>query len=350
MLHPAIEHAASLLGVEDDILGLREAAEYSTRTIAAATQHLQERVNPDGIAVDVTVFGSYARQEASLTSDFDYLIIPHGVPEMGQIKVTRDLLRSVDDFIAKIPGGQDDDGSDRRPGATGLFGRIHSAPDLVEKIGLEQDTNATHTRRCLLLQESCSIYRPDLHKSLLSSVLARYLADYQTPKLGPPRFLINDLNRYWFTVAVDYQAKRWERLERGWGIRYLKLLISRRLSYLAAVLPLLLCSENEPAEPHRLLEAYQTPPLARLAGLVTRDGFEEHDELATVLKAASTFTQQLGNDEVRPDLEKVSGRPRAGDVPVFDELKMLTKAVDDALRKICFGSLLRSKTERYLVL
>lgn len=177
-------------------------------------------------------------------------------------------------------------------------------------------------------------------------MLARYLSDYQHgQKAGPPRFLINDLNRYWYTVAVDYQAERWERLERGWRIRYLKLLVSRRLSYVAAVIPLLLCSAENLAEVDRLVELYKQPPLARLSSLVTYSGFQEQAELATVLRTANDFIETLSQPGNRSLLEQT-----ADEVPLFDEMKALTKKLDNTLRTILFGSLLSNESKRYLVL
>jgi hypothetical protein len=231
-----------------------------------------------------------------------------------------------------------------------LFGKIQSAADLVERNGLEQDTNTTHTRRALILQESVSVYAPELHQKLLRSILSRYLVDYQTAKAGPPRFLINDLNRYWFTVAVDYQAKRWERLSQGWGIRYLKLLITRRMSYVGGVIPLLLCSEDQPAEIDYLVDQFSRPALARVADLRLSPGFEERDELATVLKCAAQFNEAISDSEKRNALSQVGPDEVPGSVPVFDEMREVTKTLEDALRRIFAGSLLSELVNRYLIL
>ncbi|MBZ0184605.1 MAG: hypothetical protein K8F91_00035, partial [Candidatus Obscuribacterales bacterium] len=46
-----------------------------------------------------------------------------------------------------------------------------------------------------------------------------------------PRFLVNDLIRYWRTVAVDFEAKRWRSPKTGWGLRYAKLLSTRKIMF-----------------------------------------------------------------------------------------------------------------------
>lgn len=73
-----------------------------------------------------------------------------------------------------------------RPGRRGLFGHIASAPGLTERIGLEQDTNVSTTRRLLVLEESVSVYRPDRRLELLRAILERYLFDPGRTGRGGP--------------------------------------------------------------------------------------------------------------------------------------------------------------------
>ncbi len=340
--------AIEKLDLADDTNRLRAAAEYSAGTLTEAKAQFWAAVPAEHSFLDVVVFGSYARQEAYKDSDFDFLVVAHSLPAAGEIEQTRKLLDAIGKFIKHLEDTSDrDDGLG--PGQTGLFGQIQSAPDLVERIGLEQDTNTTHTRRCLLLQESQSVYSDTRHNKLLESVLARYLVDYEGhEKGGPPRFLINDLNRYWFTVAVDYQAKVWERLNKGWGTRYLKLLVTRRLSYVGAVIPLLLCSETNPATVEHLMTEYSHTALGRIAGLARYDEFEEIEALKTVLRCADLFGATL--ETSRSELDSVEPHPAKGVCPVFDEMKDLTKELGTALRTIFAGSLLGDPVHRYLVL
>ena len=44
----------------------------------------------------------------------------------------------------------------------------------------------------------------------------------------PPRFLLNDLIRYWRTIAVDFESKMRARKGEGWGLRNAKLRLSRK--------------------------------------------------------------------------------------------------------------------------
>lgn len=330
---------------------LSDNARFSDEVIEFSREKLLQIELDPNLPLDVILFGSYARREASHTSDFDYLIVPHSLPQEEQVRSTREITHAVHELLKDLEATNNVDVGNMKPGASGIFGTIQSAIELVERIGLEQDTNTTHTRRSLLLQESVSIYRPDLHEQLLKTILARYMSDYpEYSKAGAPRFLLNDLNRYWFTVAVDYQAKRWERLDDGWGIRYLKLLITRRLSYVAGVLPLLLCNETNPATVDGLLAAYKRPALSRIADLAKLADFSCWDELRTIFLVANDFLASLNDEEQRETLGNIGGRPDTGEYPGFDALKIRAKELDDALRIIFSSDPLQELTNRYLIL
>lgn len=241
------------LGMENDVPTLLQNRTDSSEGLVEARNWLTDRLPLNETdPVDVVVLGSYARLEASGQSDFDYLVIVHALPE--NLGVGRQLLAQTDQFIVEKVGGH-------RPGATGMFGELTSAVELVEKIGLEQDTNQSHSRRLLFLEESRSIYNPELHQRLMASICDRYLVDYGQPKSGPPRFLLNDVIRYWFTLAVDYQAKRIRGGKADWGLRYLKLLISRKMAFAGTVCSLLLCSEERKATKEYLQGEFDKPPL-----------------------------------------------------------------------------------------
>jgi hypothetical protein len=178
-----------------------------------------------------------ARREMSGASDFDYLILAHGlVPDARKFRSYR---AACVDWCQKRALAF--------PGQTGIFGRVVSATELVEQIGLEFDTNASLTRRILLLEEGVSVFQPDLHRQLIEVTIKRYLDGQSLDEHGVPRFLVNDITRYWRTIAVDYQAKVWQRLDRtNWGLRYLKLRIPRKLTFVGSVIPLFLVSLREP--------------------------------------------------------------------------------------------------------
>ena len=291
--------------------------------------------------VDVVVLGSYARLEASGQSDFDYLVIIHALP--NNLGVGRQLLAHVDDYIEKKV-------SAHRPGKTGLFGELTSAVELVEKIGLEQDTNQSHSRRLLFLEESRSIYNPELHRRLMESICDRYLVDYGEPKPGPPRFLLNDVIRYWFTLAVDYQAKRIRGGNADWGLRYLKLLISRKMAFAGTVCSLLLCSDERKATKEYLLGEFEKPPFDRLAQLALVPDFDKGDALRRAFEVAETFAYSLNDEDIRNELKEVTAETANSAGGNFKRLREESDNLQSALREVFFDSTtLGEKSRSYLV-
>lgn len=347
-LHEDLESALLTLGISGQVPHLRSAADESKEALDSAVSWFEEHVPLDtAIGMDVLVFGSYARLEATGPSDFDYLVVAHQLPRADQVSCTRELLAAGDRFINEVltsPGEE----ATAAPGRTGLFGRIASAPDLSERIGLEQDTNVSHTRRLLLLQESVSIYRPDLRHELVQTVLARYLKANKSES-EPPRFLVNDFIRYWYTLAVDYQAKRWEHNEKGWGLRYLKLISSRKLTYAGTLATLLRSSDAHPATNERLAREFGKPPLARLAQLALDPGFDQHDALRDVLLFADEFAAFLANPDLRKRAEKVDSLEDMDADTALAPIRESAHRMDLGLKRVFLDSHLRLNARRYLV-
>jgi hypothetical protein len=301
--------------------------------------------------LDVVVLGSLARGEVTRDSDFDYLVVAHGLSK--QPDETRLLLTRVDELREKL--------NLLGPGQTGMFGRVVAAPDLTERIGLEQDTNNTHSLRILLLEESRSVRYPALHDALVEAILGRYLVEYRQPKIGVPRFLLNDVVRYWRTLAVDYQAKRWGEWTRAtgraeglkWGLRYLKLRVSRKLAYAGTLASLLLpAALQQPADVLLLKQQFALPALARLAQLHSvfpSDGNHERQALGAVLKIADEFVGMLANHEARTAVSSVTDPHSEPNDTHFGRWRQRGNDLQEALEVIFFRSkLLGDLSRRYL--
>jgi predicted nucleotidyltransferase len=327
-----------MLGLEGRLGSLVDADQFSEKALEELASSLATRVGPSQEPLDVVVLGSLARREASGESDMDYLVVAHGLP--SAVHATQDLLRAVNDIRIELGWGE--------PGATGMFGGVISAPDLTEKIGLEDDTNESHSRRILLLEESVSICRPDLHDQLLAAIIGRYLADYATPKKGVPRFLLNDVIRYWRTISVDYQAKRWKRPgDSKWGLRYLKLLISRKLGFAGTLASLLLCQE---ATVDYFIREFRKPPLerlAQLAPLLTEDSATE--ALREIFLIANTFAEALADTTKRDEVTVVTSVTSAPSSGEFSRLRGKGRRLQECLEIVFFESaLLAGPARRYL--
>jgi hypothetical protein len=360
-LHPELIAASERLGVE--LPALAEAAVRSRELVERVAQDLQSAVPlPEDLPLDVVLLGSAARHELTGESDFDFLVVAHGIPGMledeltgAEVHATRKMMAALQDIQkdAELAGA----------GATGMFGQIVSAPDLIERIGLEKDTNETHSHRILLLEESVSIYQPALRERLLKAMLDRYLDDYRDdPKVGVPRFLLNDVERYWRTICVDYQAKHWRQLplrfralldpeaEYEWGLRYFKLLISRKLTFVGTVTSLLLCKHLEIQQPavDYLFEQFEMPALARLGQLHKHIEPEQDADLAEALKIADEFNGKLATEEFRTLAKRARDR---SDINKSDELQAMRQRADDlqaCLERIFFSEPLCAASQTYL--
>ncbi len=237
---------------------------------------------------DIVFFGSFARYEVTTESDLDYLIIAYDLPPEGNPNHMRKIIQTVNELCRRLDLN--------RPGATGMFGTVIAAANLTERIGLEQDTNLSHSRRMLLLQESISVFQPRLHEKLIKSIIERYLADYKNPKDGIPRFLLNDVMRYWRTLTVDYQAKRWNNLNSNWGLRYLKLIISRKLVYAGMLTSIFLTEE---ATVDWFYQQFSMRSIERIAQLW--DKVEEQNQhcVKRILEIADDFIGRISKQDFR---------------------------------------------------
>lgn len=158
-------------------LGLTDSTPGLTAT-AARSDELIERMR-SGLAghgadgkLDVVAFGSLARREYTDASDVDYLVIVNAMPD--DPATPRALVQKVNELIAAEADAAKT--TSKAPGTSGLFGTAAGIFDIVDQVGLEGDTNHTHTRRMEIVQESVSLLDPHLHAQILSRTIRRYLA------------------------------------------------------------------------------------------------------------------------------------------------------------------------------
>lgn len=335
-MHRVLSEAITKLGLKGRLQALTKNVILSERMVRESRSYLRSQVPPKTVPIDVVAVGSFGRQEASAESDFDYLIVVHDLPP--RVTQSRQLIVAVEGLKKKL--------GLKAPGRTGMFGRVVSASDLTEFIGLEDDTNRSLTHRILILGESVSLYQPARHRLLVRRILERYLVDYNSPKQGVPRFLLNDALRYWRTLTVDYQAKRWEQVEPDWGLRYLKLLLSRKLAFAGFLLPLLLCKK---ATVPYFVKQFSMPPLARIAQLHELSR-RFRTPLRSILEIADEAALAFADGTFRDKAKKVIA---PGDKnnwpPAFKHMRKRAYDLQDSLEEVFFNSrLLEAKSIRYL--
>ena len=336
-MYEVLTELQTKLGIE--IPNLLEAASFSKKTLeevrASALSYLVENHilrhdhKNEGLELGLVAFGSLARQELSSapdTSDFDHAIVAYRAIEQPEDIQQYRLAALKAQTVANLGD----------PGQSRLFGGVVSASDLVNRIGLEDDTNRSHTQRLLFLEESVPIIDSPSHLMTLQSILKRYLSDYRNhesgerfQKEGVPRFLLNDVVRYWRTIAVDYQAKRWDELalpadfyqtpvtgagdaaqpmreNPKWGLRYIKLRSTRKLAFAGTVVSLFIprilqCRTDDVL----LVDQFSRPSLARLAQLRAYLCESDQEILGEIFEIADAFMSSLNDAEFRSEVSKV---------------------------------------------
>lgn len=295
-----------------------------------------------GLDVDanaaVVLMGSWGRRELTPSSDDDFMVLVRG--ERGSAP-PRPTVGAVARAFGEDPSGY------RDPGREGIFARVVHSADLVQRIGLDDDTNTNLTRRMLLMLESVAACHADVLEGARRDVIDDYLRD-SVKDFRPPRFLLNDLVRYWRTIGVDFVAKDRKRAGVGWGLRNAKLRTSRKLLFASGLLPVLRCHELSAAQiPGFLTEQLALPPVDRVAGAFLRYG--KLVEGASVFAAYDRFLALLGDEEVRAELHAIDGRAAAGASARFAEVTQLGRAIDRGLVSLLFGDDLRAVTQNYAV-
>ena len=288
----------------------------------------------------VVVFGSLARGEYTSKSDIDWTLLIDGQADEGHYAQVQAITRILDE--AKF----------HEPGPTGVFGNVAFSHPILHQIGGQEDTNKNTTQRILLLLESVAIGKKDAHERVLRLVLTRYVEDdrgllYGSKEHIVPRFLLNDIVRYWRTVAVDFVTKQRERTS-GWALRNAKLRMSRKLIFVSGMLT---CFGFElygrdrrwirddgkidtPELVRFLRERIRVRPLESLAEALLRPGIRPETG-ALLFDSYDAFLGILADEEKRDHLKKLPLDALGAD-PVFADVRKLGRKFQDGLDRLFF--------------
>lgn len=332
--------ASSLEQLQQETGGSFDALLRARERTAERIEERRERLGDLAVDADATVvlMGSWGRRELTRSSDDDYMVLVRGARASAPPRPT---VRAVARALADDPAGY------RDPGREGIFARVVYSADLLQRIGLDDDTNTNLTRRMLLLLESVAATNADVLEGTRRDVIDDYLRD-SAKDFRPPRFLLNDLVRYWRTIGVDFVAKDRKRAGEGWGLRNAKLRTSRKLLFASGLLPVLRCHELAAAQvPGFLAAQLALPPTDRVA-----DAFLRYGDLVggnSVFGAYDRVLTLIGDEQVRAELHAIDGRAAADASPRFREIAQLGAAIDRGLLGLLFGQELRAVTQDYAI-
>jgi hypothetical protein len=233
----------------------------------------------------VVINGSFARREASAGSDIDFYIVTcsddQTVPPWAEI---------VREEIAKIVPIS--------PAEDGAFAQVERLETLIRNIGGEYDDNHNITRRMLLLLEGEWLFNEAGLKDIRRKILERYIAegmkDHQLAL-----FLLNDIVRYYRTMAVDYEFKTVEISKvKPWGIRNIKLMFSRKLLYASGLFSVATTADRTRFRKISELETlFDLPVIERVVTICGKPNSQ------SVLESYDRFLNELEKEEVRAHLK-----------------------------------------------
>ena len=289
----------------------------------------------------VVVTGSLGRAEATEGSDADWVLLVDGPSDPEHAMLAREIEKRVRSVLPK------------EVGPTGTFGSIAASHQLVHYIAGTRDSNENLTRRILLLSESRALTNLVVRERVIRNVLARYVLYDRSVRSRSgrrqvvPHFLLNDVVRYWRTMASDYASKMWERSRKGWGIRNVKLRFSRKLLFVWGLLAAFSGELFAPAELYEVENDEQfylmladlirsqtdVPPLELLARIVLEAG--DDDVANDIFSSYDRFLDVLADPDARAKLEAVRFED-ALDEPTYSGLRDISQQFRRGITRLFF--------------
>jgi predicted nucleotidyltransferase len=303
----------------------------------------------------IITYGSLARNEFTKHSDIDWTLLVDGKVSSEHRKIGREANNIVKSECSKAVGREN------------TFGGISYSHDLVHKIGGNEDTNKNTTQRILILLESYPLGNNKAYDRVKREVLCRYVKEdwgIWNTQIKVPRFLLNDIARYWRTMCVDFAYKRRDRDNEEWALKTLKLRFSRKLIYVSGLLSCFSCisditlahqlrSINDVEEQRELIIDH----LAQITSHSPLDIFSEmilpHEDLynaaKVVMDSYNDFVGILSDNEYRLHLKELSPIETNTD-KFYNETRELGHKFQDGLDEIFLSdnsSMFFSLTKKY---
>lgn len=202
--------------------------------------------------------GSLARCELVENSDLDLFFINDECLVITNINKYR--------FFSKLYDINDKCGF-QKPSKCGGFWEFISKKDLLDIGSRNEDYNNSLTARLLLILESRPVINETLYNKIVEKTVDLYFKDYEEHKEDfVPMYLINDILRYWYTLALNYEFRRDKKdnnQDKHW--KRLKLKYPRLLTCYSTIA----CLFKKAITPANVIEIINKTPIERLEYIVS---------------------------------------------------------------------------------
>lgn len=341
----SIQTLQARLGTEWE--AIQEAGAFSERAKEELTSALVGGQRLQSTETTLIALGSVARKECVAGSDLDWVLLIDAQADPYHLPLTLRVREAIQPVIERLKL--------KPPSARALFGKMVFSHDVLHAIGGEDDTNQNTTTRILLLLESVGIGQSDARKRVLNNVLRRYLQEDAFFAAGKPksravpRFLLNDIIRYWRTVAVDFASKRRELAGEGWALRNIKLRMSRKIMFMSGVIMCFDCELKyrdlferclfgSASNPHSLIQLLVEEYVDQTPMDVCARAFIERGKLETArvfFDAYNDFLVKLSNETIRSQLASLNDET-AAENEQFQGLRTTSHKFQEAALKFFF--------------
>jgi hypothetical protein len=300
---------------------------------------------------DLVVFGSMARYECTVGSDADWTMLVD-----GQAKTDHPETAHILENLMKKTNLQD-------PGKSGMFGQITFSHSIIHYVGGQDDTNHNLSRRILLLLESRKVLLSETdsiagsaHQRVVRGIIEQYIDNDSgffgtSGKENVPRFLLNDIIRYWRTLCVDFASKQKKQPDANWALRNIKLRMSRKLIFVKGLLMCFKSFRNEEMNQESVKQSIfndvqKTPLEYILQELGKFETFER--DLVELYSAYNEFLGLLNDAAFRDNLKNLSVSGAYGNKQ-FEHARDISHKFQQALTSIFLikDSKLRDFTIKY---
>ena len=304
----------------DDLQNIKAAQAFTTSKLKALREAMMQCLEESEYKDDITVVttGSYGRSEATNESDLDcFIIFDRDLPvEEVIIKELKAISGIIEQLIEKPVGD------------TGTFGSdAHLRfSNMLTNIGGKYDTNESLTRRLLFLLEGTWLFNEQKFTDYRKQLLEKYIKS-GSPDEQLPRFLLNDIIRYYRTITTDFEHKTSEN-KKSWGLRNIKLRFSRKLLYFSGIIVAAeLKGLGRNGKIERAIELFEKPGLLRV-----QDVGKSLSSTTKILETYESFMENISMPEVRDALDKVPKDKRL-ESPEYMELRMVSHDFSCALHE-----------------